>query len=175
MPAALALAAFLAVGGARAADVSLATGPAVVIDASHLEIAGRRFKFYGIEAPDLDETCLDAQGKEYACGLEARKALGELVKDAPANCLPRGPDQNNETLGTCSVGKVDLAQALIDAGWAVSDRTRSLYYENSEEKARIAKRGLWQGQFVPPADWRAGERVPQSRKGLKGSGPGALF
>ena len=159
----------------HAADVSLASGAAVVIDASHLEIAGRRFKLYGVDAPDIDETCNDAQGKEYPCGVDARQALADLVKGGSVSCLPRGPNENDETLGVCSIGTSDLAQAMIDAGWAIADRTRTLYYEKAEEEARVKKQGLWQWQFVPPGDWRIGERVPQSHTGNKENNPEKLF
>ena len=171
----LALAPFLMPLDLHAADISVARGAAVVIDASHLEIAGRRFKLYGIDAPDIDETCNDAQGKEYPCGVDARQALADLVKGGSVSCLPRGPNENDETLGVCSIGTSDLAQAMIDAGWAIADRTRTLYYEKAEEEARVKKQGLWQGQFIPPGDWRVGERVPQSHTGNKESSPEKLF
>ncbi|MFI4987389.1 MAG: thermonuclease family protein [Alphaproteobacteria bacterium] len=164
----LALAAVLAAAPSRAEDTAVVRGAAAVIDATHLDIAGRRFKLYGIDAPDIDETCSDAAGKDYPCGIQARAALAELIKDGTVACLPRGVDQSNEPLGACSVGKLDLAQALIDAGWAIADRARTLYYEKAEEQARTTQHGLWQGPFVPPAAWRAGERVPQSHTGGTG-------
>lgn len=147
-----------------AQDAALMRGPATVLNASHLEVAGQRFKLYGIDAPDVDETCENAEHKEYPCGVEARDELGRLVNGQTVICQPRGPNQINEMLALCTIGQTDLARAMIDAGWAVADRGRTLYYENAEEKARTAKHGLWQGRFVPPPNWRAGERVPQSRK-----------
>jgi endonuclease YncB( thermonuclease family) len=145
------------------ADHGPATGTALAIDASHLEIAGRRFKLYGIDAPDVDQTCADAKGQDYPCGIEARAALAALVKDASVTCQPLGPNQRNEMLAHCTVGEINVARALIDAGWAIADRARTLNYEAPELVARAAKRGIWQGRFVPPGDWRAGERVPQTR------------
>ena len=182
---------------ARAADASVASGPATVIDSTHLELAGRRFKLYGIDGPDVDETCTDAQGKDYPCGIDARAALADLVKggsvsclprgpnesaeplavlvkNGSVSCLPRGPNESAEPLAACSIADTDLAAAMIAAGWAIADRTRTLYYEKAEEDARLSKHGLWQGPFVPPGDWRLGERVPQSHVG-KGPVPEKLF
>jgi len=159
---------------ARAADASVASGPATVIDSTHLELAGRRFKLYGIDGPDVDETCTDAQGKDYPCGIDARAALADLVKGGSVSCLPRGPNESAEPLAVCSIADTDLAAAMIAAGWAIADRTRTLYYEKAEEDARLSKHGLWQGPFVPPGDWRLGERVPQSHVG-KGPVPEKLF
>jgi len=173
--AALSLAALaLPCAHARAADVSISRGPALVIDATHLEVAGRRFKLYGIDGPDIDETCSDAEGKDYPCGVDARAALADLVMGGSVSCLPRGPNENAEQLAVCSIGTTDLAAAMIAAGWAIADRTRTLYYEKAEEEARLTKHGLWQGPFVPPGDWRLGERVPQSHVG-KGASPEKLF
>jgi len=172
----LVLAAVVFGGSLRAAEVSVAKGPATVVDATHLDVAGRRFKLYGIDGPDLDETCDDASDKEYPCGVEARNALAALVKGGEVSCLPRGPNDNAQMLAVCSAASVDLAQAMIEQGWAIADRTRTLYYEKAEEAARLAKHGLWQGRFVPPAAWRIGERVPQSRTGgPKGLTPEKLF
>ena len=160
---------------AHANDGGRVTGPATVIDASHLEVAGRQFKIYGIDAPDLDQTCADGQGKDYPCGIEARRSLAKLVQGTEVSCQPRGPNQINETLATCSAGKTDLAEALVAAGWALADRPRTLYYEEDELKARTAKHGLWQGAFLSPAEWRNGERVPQKRRGGGPLGPQGLF
>lgn len=159
----LLLATLACTASARAQDAVPASGPAIVLDASHLAVADRRFKLYGIDAPDVDETCENAKRKEYPCGVEAREALVKLVTRQEITCRPRGPNQINEMLATCTLGQTDLAGAMIDAGWAIADRARTLYYEKAEEKARTTKHGLWQGPFVPPANWRAGERVPQSR------------
>ena len=144
----------------------MATGAATVVDASHLEVAGQRFKLYGIDAPDPDETCQEAKGSEYPCGIEAREALIKLVSTGSVSCLPRGPNALDETLAICTVGETDVARALVEAGWAIADRTRTLYYEEMELAARTAKRGLWRGPFVAPDAWRIGERVPQARRGI---------
>jgi endonuclease YncB( thermonuclease family) len=152
----------------RAADAPPAnapvTGTALAIDASHVSIEGQRFKLFGIDAPDVDETCNDAKGVAYPCGVEARAALAALVAGKSVTCRPRGPNQFDETLARCMAGPVDLARDLAEAGWAIADRTRTLDYEPSELAAREAKRGIWQGRFVPPVDWRAGERVPPARQ-----------
>ena len=150
---------------ARAEELPETIGTATVIDASHLEVAGQRFKLYGIDAPDTDETCQAAGGAEYPCGIEARDALAKLVSAGEVNCLPRGPNELNEMLASCTVGQTDVARALTEAGWALDERKRTLYYEEAELAARAAKRGIWQGKFVSPDAWRIGERVPPSRRG----------
>ncbi|HYB09980.1 MAG TPA: thermonuclease family protein [Alphaproteobacteria bacterium] len=150
---------------AWAQELQVTTGTATVIDANHLDVAGKRFKLYGIDAPDTDETCQTAKGVEYPCGIEARDALMKLVAPGEVSCLPRGPNALNETMAICTIGQTDIARALTEAGWALADRARTLYYEDPELTARTAKRGIWQGKFVSPDAWRIGERVPPSGHG----------
>jgi len=164
--AAIAISAIFWVRFAIGQNMPVATGAATVVDASHLDVAGQRFKLYGIDAPDADEICQEAKGSEYPCGIEAREALVKLASAGSVSCLPRGPNALNEMLAICTVGQTDIARALVEAGWAIADRTRTLYYEDLELAARTAKRGLWRGPFVAPDAWRIGERVPQSRSGI---------
>jgi endonuclease YncB( thermonuclease family) len=50
----------------------------------------------------------------------------------------------------------DLSEALVQAGMAVSPASRGdAPYGDAEAAARSAKRGLWQGSFELPAEWRA--------------------
>ncbi len=47
---------------------------------------------------------------------------------------------------------------LVASGHALAFRRYSLDYVADEEAARTARRGVWQGHFVPPWEWRNGER-----------------
>lgn len=149
----------------RAQSQKFDTGPAKAIDGSHVEILGKHFKLYGIDTPDTDETCEAANKEPYPCGLEARQALEKLVKGSEVQCHTRGPNELNEELAVCSIGNTDLARAMIDGGWAIADRARTLYYEKAEEAARTAKRGIWQGRFILPNEWRTGVRTFKGQKG----------
>ena len=53
----------------------------------------------------------------------------------------------------------DLNAAMVAAGWALAYRRYSTAYAGEEASARAARRGRWQGAFVPPWDHRAGERL----------------
>ena len=56
----------------------------------------------------------------------------------------------------CTIGELDLAEALVRAGLAVRDQ--SMDYVAAEEAAMEAKAGMWRGQFIPPREWRDGSR-----------------
>ncbi len=64
-------------------------------------------------------------------------------------------------VGTCEVFSTgeDLNAAMVSAGWALAYRQYSTAYVMEEAAAQAARRGLWQGTFVLPWDYRAGERL----------------
>jgi len=49
---------------------------------------------------------------------------------------------------------------MVHTGWAMAGPDAPTGYAETERKAREAGRGLWRGDFLPPALWRraAGER-----------------
>ena len=47
---------------------------------------------------------------------------------------------------------------MVANGWAVAFRRFSSDYAEDEERARRARRGLWEGSFEMPWDWRARRR-----------------
>ncbi len=50
-------------------------------------------------------------------------------------------------------GKLDIAEALVADGLAIATDS----YLGAESQARRARRGVWQGQFDTPAEWRRRE------------------
>jgi hypothetical protein len=43
---------------------------------------------------------------------------------------------------------------MIREGWAIAYLKYSSAYQKVEEDARVHQRGLWQGAFIAPWDWR---------------------
>jgi endonuclease YncB( thermonuclease family) len=61
-------------------------GPARIIDGDTLQIGRERVRLFGVEAPDLGQSCNDDQGAFYACGIVARGVLQRHVGNAPVTC-----------------------------------------------------------------------------------------
>jgi endonuclease YncB( thermonuclease family) len=132
-----------------------------VIDGDTLDLGHERFRLIGIDAPELHQTCDDAQGRTWACGRAARKRLVELVNQVDVSCVPRSRDRYGRALAVCSAGAVpDLGEALVRDGYAVNYSRYTDVYLAAENEARAARRGIWQGRFENPEHWR--HRRPQS-------------
>lgn len=142
-----------------------------VVDGDSLAIGGQRLRLQGIDAPELEQTCLRA-GKAVPCGLLARDHLAQLIRNAALACSERGLDKHGRTLAVCrwqsAEGPGDGAlvsagtQATINAqmvhdGWAVAYGD----YKALEVLAALAGRGLWELEFDAPQDWRRENGIGQ--------------
>lgn len=131
------------------------TGQARVIDGDTVEIAGVRVRLHGLDAPELDQTFW-CKNQRLACGAMAWAALEALTAGITLHCQAIGPDPYGRLVAKCfSPSGIDVGRRLVLAGWAIAYPRYSLDYVDAEEEARKAMRGLWQGKFIKPWEWRA--------------------
>lgn len=126
------------------------SGQARASDGDSLHLAGERVRLLGIDAPELAQTCQNARGRSWACGSQARAALAALLGRGTLACQPDGRDRFGRILARCTVGGDDLGEVLVRQGWALATDG----YGSAEAEARRAGRGIWQGPFEVPRDWR---------------------
>lgn len=143
-------------------DYPAISGYPRVISGSVLKINGLNVKLFGIDAPDVGQTCANNHGQAYYCGHEALTWLQEWIADRPVTCHILGKIERGWATGACFVddNKYDVAASVVNAGWAVAYAKNTKMYVAYEQQAAENKRGLWQGTFYKPWDWR---RI-QSRK-----------
>ncbi len=125
-----------------------------VISGDTLVIAGRYFRLYGVDAPENNQTCADANGRPYHCGQQAAAWLKSWLQDNELECRVMQEDANGNMLGVCSLGAYDIGAALVNAGWAVVYSKHTDIYAPYQVQAQNNSRGLWQGEFYMPWDWR---------------------
>lgn len=125
-------------------------GRAQATDGDTLRVDGRRVRLVGLDAPEVDQTCYDANGREWPCGTEARVFLAGLLAGKDLSCRPTGRDAYRRVLASCIVDGQDIGARVVAAGWAVAD----FGYGSEEVVARAARRGIWSGPFVTPVEWR---------------------
>ncbi len=146
---------FVAVSWPVHADVS---GRASVIDADTVEVRGTRIRLHGIDAPESAQTCV-GDGNRWRCGRQAARALAERISSQLVACEERDRGRYGRIVAVCRAGGEDLNAWLVSEGWALAYRRYSMAYVDEEASARVARRGLWRGNFAPPWDWRAGVRL----------------
>ncbi len=133
-----------------------------VIDGDTLVIEGRLVQLAGIDAPELGQRCFN-KGKSWRCGLEAALALRKLISFGDVVCEP-DKAKPQSALASCSVADKDLATALLQQGYAVALPEAPSPLQAAQNSAKEAKFGIWRGDFVAPASWRDGVRLPGQTK-----------
>lgn len=117
----------------------------------------------GIDAAEYRQDCARRDASRWPCGRDARTALEKLAGRAPLQCEVAAKDRYNRTLATCRTRPfpdgIDLGAEMVRLGWAVAT---SEAYLVEEAEAKAERRGIWQGSFVRPADWRAAHERPAS-------------
>jgi len=135
--------------GAAQADVR---GAARVIDGDTLEVAGVHVRLYGIDAPELAQSC-----GAWDCGHWARDELARLIGARPVLCRGAESDRYGRLLARCDAGQGDLGAAMVGGGAAFAYRRYAMDYVGAERTAQVRALGLWQDD-VPvtrPEDFRA--------------------
>jgi endonuclease YncB( thermonuclease family) len=136
---------------AHAADIS---GVPKIREADLVQIGNNRVRLSGIDAPSVDQLCLNTRGERWTCGIAARDELIKHVEGKSWTCHLGQADRRGRALSRCEVDGEDIQKWLVRSGWALAFTRFSHDYEADEKEAREAKVGMWQGAFIAPWDWR---------------------
>jgi endonuclease YncB( thermonuclease family) len=112
-----------------------------VIDGDTIEIAGRRIRIFGIDAPEEDQTCERGGGGTWYCGAEATRLLSRMARSQIVECRVRATDIYGRYVALCSVGDEDLGRAMVRSGFAISS-SRNSEYASEENDARVGRLGI---------------------------------
>jgi len=145
-------------------------GQASVIDGDTIEIHRARIRLFGIDAPEGSQTCT-IEGKAWACGRRAAFALSDKIGMQTVECRPKDRDRFGRTVAVCMVAGEDVNAWMVEQGWALAYRRYSLDYVNQERWAANAKRGMWQGEFEAPEEWRRNHSDRTRPRSVDSPGP----
>jgi endonuclease YncB( thermonuclease family) len=136
----------------------IAAPSARAIDGDSLRLTGSGglVRIHGIDAPEYRQSCETADGSAWPCGRAARAQLEALVLAGGIDCVVEARDEFGRAIARCSAaGTEDVGAAMVAAGLALSPAERGTApYADEEDVARAARRGIWQGEFQTPAEWR---------------------
>ena len=136
-----------------------------IVDGDSINLGRTRFRLYGIDAPELKQTCFDKTNKEWPCGIIAKNYLESLVKgkqvyykvydiDYYQRQVAEFFDENGQSLN----------EIMVVEGLGVAYRKFSKKFEMIEEEAKRLKKGIWQGGFQQPEKWRKNAKREKLRK-----------
>jgi endonuclease YncB( thermonuclease family) len=136
------------------ADAADITGTAKVREGDTVVIGNSRIRLGGIDAPSVDQLCLNNAGERWTCGVAARDELIKYADNKVWTCHARQTDRRGRQVARCEVDGEDIQKWMVKSGWALSYVRFSHDYDADEKAAREAKAGMWQGAFIAPWDWR---------------------
>ena len=145
-----------------AASESFAASP-VVRDGGTIELTDATYRLDGIDAPALDQICIDEHADTWACGVEARDRLASLVGGREVRCEDLGADAGyrKRHTGICTVEgeTISLNQLLVRQGFALNfEPSAKGRFREDEAGAKDNRRGLWKGCFAAPQEFRGGKK-----------------
>jgi endonuclease YncB( thermonuclease family) len=153
---------FILLGIMLLANPVLAANP-IVRDANTLQVDDTTYRLDGVDAPELDQVCIDDHADPWACGVDARDQLTRLIGGHPVHCDDLGPDKAHRKrhLGLCTVNgeTTSLNQQLIRLGFALNAQpSAKSRFDQDQASAKDGRTGLWKGCFVAPQEFRQGKK-----------------
>ena len=144
------------------ANLVWAAGP-IVRDANTIQLGEVTYRLDGVDAPELDQVCIDDHADPWSCGVDARDQLTRLVSGHAVHCDDLGPDKahRKRRLGLCTVqGETSsLNQQLIRLGFAMNFQpSAKSQFDQDQAAAKDDRKGIWKGCFVAPQEFRLGKK-----------------
>ncbi len=138
------------------------SGSAVVTDGDTIKINNNKIRLFGIDAPEKKQLCekifltisFISFKKKYPCGEISTEKLKKLINKNIIKCHVEGQDRYQRKLAICYRNKLNINSWLVRNGYAVSYQKYSKKYLSEEIEAKKDKKGMWQGEFEMPWDWR---------------------
>lgn len=122
-----------------------------VVNSDSIELNGKAYRLYGIDAPDDGQICPDGWPAAY----EAEAYLGQLIGGKTVTCMPIGLPQRKETDAICRADGLDVGAAMVTGGMAYAFVPYSVRYITQESAAASANRGVHRHKCLAPWDWRS--------------------
>lgn len=129
----------------------------IVHDGDTFKLNGQNIRLWGIDAPELQQTCGDVP-----CGAMARDTLKAIIGSSDVICTPLG-ESYDRVVARCTVRNTDLGAAMIRIGMAFDYKPFSQgFYAAAQHNAKKSRVGVWgMADVQNPAQWRRGMTLSQ--------------
>lgn len=131
------------------------TSQLVVHDGDTLRLGSQRVRLWGIDAPELEQTCHQGAVSQ-PCGKLARDALIKLIGQSQLSCTTIETDRYGRNVARCEATGIDLNRTMVVEGWALDyERYSGGAYQTEQARAEKAQLGIWAMEFETPWQWRS--------------------
>ena len=130
------------------------SGTLKVVDGDTIHIGSKKYRFSGIDTPEIRQTCKENE-KIIFCGVLAKEILIKKIANRKIECIEEDvPDRYQRILAECFVNGESLSSYLVRSGYAFAYRKYSTKFIKDEEFAKKNQLGLWKTTFEFPWDYR---------------------
>ena len=125
-----------------------------IIDGDTIILNSEKIRLYGIDTPEIKQTCTDNYGHTYLCGVKAKLELEKIIGSRKVSCIKKTKDRYKRSISICYVDENDINSLMVKRGWALAYRKYSKKYVKDEAIAKLNNAGMWSGKFIEPWKWR---------------------
>ena len=125
-----------------------------IIDGDTIILNSEKIRLYGIDTPEIKQTCTDNYGHTYLCGVKAKLELEKIIGSRKVSCIKKTKDRYKRSISICYVDENDINSLMVKRGWALAYRKYSKKYVKDEAIAKLNDAGMWSGKFIAPWKWR---------------------
>ena len=125
-----------------------------IIDGDTIILNSEKIRFYGIDTPEIKQTCTNKYRQTYSCGVKATLELKKIIGSRKVSCIKKTKDRYKRSISICYVDGKDINSLMVKKGWALAYRKYSKKYVKDEVIAKSNKAGMWSGDFIAPWKWR---------------------
>ena len=124
-----------------------------VIDGDTIYIGKLKYRFFGIDAPEIKQIC-EKNNIKIQCGVIAKSVLQNKIADKIPECVVKDKDRYQRLVAECFIGKESLSRFMVREGYAVAYSQYSKDFIEDEKYAKENKLGIWSMNFQIPSDYR---------------------
>ena len=125
-----------------------------IIDGDTIILNSEKIRLYGIDTPEIKQTCTDNYGHTYLCGVKAKLELEKIIGSRKVSCIKKTKDRYKRSISICYADENDINSLMVRSGWALAYRKYSKKYVKDEAIAKLNDAGMWSGKFIAPWKWR---------------------
>ena len=124
-----------------------------VIDGDTIHIGKLKYRFFGIDAPEIKQIC-EKDNTKIQCGVIAKNVLKNKIADKIPECIVKDKDRYQRLVAECFIGKESLSRFMVREGYAVAYSQYSKDFVEDEKYAKENKLGIWSMNFQMPSEYR---------------------